>query len=97
MFFALPSSQKHLQAKINKNPRIGIFSLLDYENESESGNLWDLTFFRNGGLLLWLVLAQHDRYESKCEIKSGEIYLPFYYESESKINPKGAQTVKCKP
>ena len=44
--------------------------------------LRDLNLFRKRGLLLWLVRAQHDRCESKCERKSGGIYSPFHYESE---------------
>ena len=41
--------------------------------------------FRKRGLLLWLVHTQHDHYKSKCERKSGGIYLPFHYESGSEI------------
>ena len=48
-------------------------------------NLWDYIFIRKCGLLLWLVRAQHDHYESKCKRTSGGIYLSFHYESESEI------------
>ena len=36
-------------------------------------NLLEFNLFRKRGLLLWLVRAQHDHYESKCERKSGGI------------------------
>ena len=77
----LPSAQKLLQAKINKIPRILDFSLLNDESENERTSL-DFNLLRKRGLRLWLVRAQHDHYESKCERKSGGIYLPFHYESE---------------
>ena len=40
--------------------------------------------FGKCGLLLWLVRAQHDHYESTCERNLGGTYLHFYYESENK-------------
>ena len=53
--------------------------------KAKEKSLGFLFFIRKCGLLLWLVHAQHDQDESKCERKSGAIYLPFHYESESKI------------
>ena len=44
------------------------FSLFWNTKAKASENLWDLIIFRKCGLLLWLVLAQHDRYESKCDL-----------------------------
>ena len=44
-----------------------------------------MNIFRKCGLLLWLMRAQHDHYESKCERKSGGIDLPFHYDSENRI------------
>ena len=62
-----------------------MFSVLNYESESEE-NLRDFLFcFRKCGLLLWLARAQHDHYESKCKRKSGGVHLPFHYENESEI------------
>ena len=53
-----------------------MFSLLNCESKSERKSL---------GFLLWLVSAQHDHYESKCERKSGGkcFAFPFHYENES--------------
>ena len=34
-------------------------------------SLWEFNLLRKCGLLLWLVRAQHDHYESKCEKKLG--------------------------
>ena len=56
---------------------------MDYKAKE---NLWDLILFHKCGLLLWLVLAQHDHYESKR--KSGGIHLPFHFESENETNPQ---------
>ena len=49
-------------------------------------NLRDFNLFRKCGLLLWLVRAQHDHYESECARKSGGIDWPFHCESESNIS-----------
>ena len=59
-----------------QNPMIGIFSLLNYESESER-NLWDFNLFRKCGLLLWLAIAQHHHCETESERKSGEILFAF--------------------
>ena len=58
------------------------FSLYWITKAKAKENLRDFNLFRKRGLLLWLVRAQHDHCESKCERKSGGIYLPFHYESE---------------
>ena len=79
----LPSSQKQLRAKKNTNiPEFSILSLLDHGSKSEK-HFWDFEVLRKCGLLLWLVHAQHDVCESKCERISGGMYLPFHFESES--------------
>ena len=49
-----------------------ILPLLNYESESETKSL-GFCFIRKCDLLLCLVRAQHDHYESKCERKSGGI------------------------
>ena len=50
------------------------FSLCWITKAKAKENVWDFVLIRKCGLLLWLVPAQHDRYESKCEITSGGIY-----------------------
>ena len=45
-------------------------------------NLRDFNLFRKRGLLLWLVCAHHDHYQSNRKRKSFGIYSPFHYESE---------------
>ena len=77
-------SHRNNYKRIKKIPWFWIFSLLNYESGSQRNSLG---FKSSGkcGLLLWLVYAQHDHYESKCERKSGGIYLPFLCESESEI------------
>ena len=52
-------------------------------HESGSENKFVGFWFRKCGLLLWLVRAQHNHYESKCERKAGGKHLLFHYESES--------------
>ena len=61
------------------------FSLCRITKAKAKKNLWDFIFIRRCGLLLWLVRAQHDHYESEYKRKSRGIYLPFHYESESEI------------
>ena len=78
----LPSPQKQLQEKINKNPRILDFLSIELRKRKRKKISGIFIFFRKHGLLLWLVRTQHDHYESKCKRKSGGIYLPFHYESE---------------
>ena len=62
------------------------FSLYCITKAKVKENLRDFTLFRKRGLLLWLVRAQNDHYESKCESKSWGIYLPCHYESECENN-----------
>ena len=59
----LPSSQKQLQAK-KKTQDLG-FSLSWIAKAKAKEHLWNFTLFCKCGLLLWLVRAQHDHYESK--------------------------------
>ena len=73
------------EAKINRNPKIWDF-LCWMTKAKAKENLWDFIYIRKSGLLLWLVRAQHENYESKCKRKSRGIDLPFHYESESEIN-----------
>ena len=52
-------------------------------------NLWDLNVFRKCGLLLWLVRAQHDHYESESDTTSGVsicICLPLRKRERKKIS-----------
>ena len=72
-----------------RTPGLRIFSLLNYESESERKSQ-GLNLFRKCGLLLWLVRAQHDHYQSGCERKSGGIHLPFHCESEIKSSVRMA-------
>ena len=62
-------------------PWVG-FSLCWITKAKASKHFWDFFFFRNCGLLLELVRAQHEHHGSKCERNSGES-LPFCYEGES--------------
>ena len=78
----LPSSQKQLQAKINKSPGILDFLSIALRKRKRKKISGILIFFRKRDLLLWLAHARHDHCESKCERISGGIYLPFHYESE---------------
>ena len=60
------------------------FSLCWITKAKPKENVWDFDICRKCGLLLllllfWLVRAQHDHYESKCERKSGGFHLPFHY------------------
>ena len=69
-----------------ETPKFWIFSRLNYESKSERKSPGFYNFFRERGMLLWLVRAQHDHYESTCERKPCGIYLPFHYESECENN-----------
>ena len=79
----LPSSQKQWQAKIDKNPRIWDFPSVELRKQKRKKICGFLFLFVSVGVLLWLVRAQHDHYESKYKRKARGIYLPFHYESES--------------
>ena len=63
-------AQGALGRRAPKVPGLRIFSLLNYESESERISP-EFNLFRKRGLLLWLVRAQHDHYEIKSERKSG--------------------------
>ena len=60
------------------------FFALNFTKAKAKENCRDLIYCVSG-LLLWLVRAQHDHYESKCERISGGIYLHFHYESKSEL------------
>ena len=47
-----------------------------------------LVFFRKCGLLLWLVLAPHDHFESKCERKSGKFICFSITKAKATTNPQ---------
>ena len=79
-----PSSRKQLQAKKSRFQDLG-FSLCWITKEKAKENLWEFNLICKCGLLFWPVCAQHNHYESKCERKSGGIYLRFHYESKYEI------------
>ena len=77
----LPSSQKQLQA--NKKNRTEDFLSVGLRMRKRKIISGTFFLFRECDVLLGLVRAQHDHYESKCERQSGGTYLACHCEIES--------------